>query len=349
MTFHTSFTLSCFGAAALITVGTMLCPSVSEAQRSTEREGDQVIITPSPSRDPERDPIVISPTESGAAGSGPAAEPGEAGGRARMTAEERERMAAELQEAFPREDPRMGGGTPRTDRLIAQARAEERERMREEMREVRNREGEVYIGGFGGATLGNVSTSANMERSGALAGQGYPDQNLQNSAVYGLKIGYFHPGRLNWLGLEIEGYNSNPHLIQSGLTPGSHLRLTVLGLNAIARTKLGCGDRKRDRDDPDYSPLHENSVCPLQPYIGAGLGVFFAETNNQFGRSTENARAGLNALAGVKYFFNDHIALFAEYKFNYVNLKFDQFSGPTAGLNGTMLISHVVGGLAVHF
>jgi len=90
----------------------------------------------------------------------------------------------------------------------------------------------------------------------------------------------------------------------------------------------------------------------LQVYAGVGLGVFFAETSNQFGRATDNARAGLNALAGMKYFFNEHIALFAEYKFNYVDLKFDQnqmVGGPTAGLNGTYLINHVVGGLAFHF
>jgi hypothetical protein len=188
-----------------------------------------------------------------------------------------------------------------------------------------------------------------MEGRGTAVGQPVPS-DLSDSIVYGMKIGYFHPGRLNWLGLEIEGYNSTPHLKQSGPAPGSHLRLTTLGLNAIARTKLACREDRRDRRDEDYdSPLADNARCPLHLYAGAGLGVFFAETSNQFGRSTENARAGLNALAGVKYFFNEHVSLFAEYKFNYVDLKFDQFAGPTAGLNGTYLINHVVGGVAVHF
>lgn len=104
----------------------------------------------------------------------------------------------------------------------------------------------------------------------------------------------------------------------------------------------------------DYSAIHDNARCPLQLYAGAGLGVFFAETSNQFGRATDNARAGLNVLAGTKYFFTEHIALFAEYKFNYVDLKFDQNrvvggGGSTAGLNGTYMINHVVGGLAFHF
>ena len=87
----------------------------------------------------------------------------------------------------------------------------------------------------------------------------------------------------------------------------------------IARKKLACRDRREHREadarnpeywDPDdYSALHDNARCPLQVYAGVGLGVFFAETSNQFGRATDNARAGLNALAGMKFFFNEHIAL----------------------------------------
>jgi hypothetical protein len=242
-------------------------------------------------------------------------------------------------------------GTPRTDGAIAEReRRTEQERLYRERADHRQR-GETYIAGFGGGTLG--STTVNMEGRGSALGTTIDSPNLANSAVYGLKIGYFHPGRLNWLGLEIEGFNSTPHIRETGGQPGSHLRLTTLGLNAIARTKLGCRDDRRDeRDASDYSPLRENARCPLHVYAGAGVGIFFAETSNQFGRSTDNARAGLNALAGAKYFFNEHVALFAEYKFNYVDLKFDQNqipSGATAGLNGTYLINHVVGGLAFHF
>jgi hypothetical protein len=227
-------------------------------------------------------------------------------------------------------------------------------------REEHHHHGETYVAGFGGVTFG--STTTNMEGRGSALGASIDNPTLSDSAVYGLKIGYFHPGRLNWLGLELEGFNSTPHMRESGGLPGTHLRLTTLGLNVIARKKLACRDRRDDRepdvrdarywDTDDYSALHDNARCPLQVYAGVGLGVFFAETSNQFGRATDNGRAGLNALAGMKYFFNEHIALFAEYKFNYVDLKFDQnqmVGGPTAGLNGTYLINHVVGGLAFHF
>jgi opacity protein-like surface antigen len=256
--------------------------------------------------------------------------------------------------------------TPRTDEAIAERnRRMELERELARLRERdRDRHGETYIAGYGGTTFGG--TTSGMEGRGSNLGQSFADQNLANSGVYGIKMGYFHPGRLNWLGLEIEGYNSTPHLKETGGTPGSHLRLSMLGLNAIARTKMACRDKRRDgdsrrdtraddarrADDAYDSPLDDNARCPLQLYAGAGLGVFFAETSNQFGRSTDNARAGLNALAGVKFFLNKHVALFAEYKFNYVDLKFDQNQfpgGSTGGLNGTYMINHVVGGLAVHF
>ena len=80
-----------------------------------------------------------------------------------------------------------------------------------------------------------------------------------------------------------------------------------------------------------------------------GPGIFFAETSNQFGRSSDNGRVGLNALAGAKYFLNRNLAVFAEYKFNYAQFDFNQALGSTAGLNGEYKASHVIGGLALHF
>ena len=258
--------------------------------------------------------------------------------------------------------------TPRTDQAIAEQQRLEQQRLADQERAMRYREnhrhhGETYVAGFGGVTFG--STMTNVEGRGSALGATIEDPSLANSAVYGVKMGYFHPGRLNWLGLEVEAFNSTPHIRESGAQPGTHLRLTTLAFNVIARTKLGCRDRRDDRrdsrpdvrdarywDSDDYSALHDNARCPMQLYGGAGLGLFFAETSNQFGRSTDNGRPGLNVLAGMKYFFNEHLALFAEYKFNYVDLKFDQnqvVGGPTGGLNGTFLINHVVGGLAYHF
>ena len=250
-----------------------------------------------------------------------------------------------------------------SDRVI-QERAAQRERVGdrtvvEERVVERRREGEVYVAGFGGFTWGHDFSG--VEGTGSLNGQRFANRDLANSGVYGAKIGYFHPGRLNWLGLEVEGFNSTPHVEQGGGLPGAHLRVTTLAFNLIARTKVGCRHRDdvrqhddrtvRDRDDDrsSWSPLDENLRCPLQLYAGVGPGIFFAETSNQFGRSTDNGRVGLNALAGAKYFFNRNLAVFAEYKFNYAQFDFNQVQGSTAGLNGDYKASHVIGGLALHF
>jgi hypothetical protein len=251
------------------------------------------------------------------------------------------------------------------ERALARERSGDRTVVEERVVE-RRPEGEVYVSGFGGFTWGHYLSD--VEGRGSLNGQQFGGRDLANSGVYGAKIGYFHPGRLNWLGLEVEGFNSTPHVEQqAGGLPGTHLRVTTLAFNAIARTRLGC--RKRDdvrhrgegrlgadgrvHDSDDdrthWSPLDENLRCPLQLYAGAGPGIFFAETSNQFGRSTDNGRIGLNALAGAKYFMTRNLAVYAEYKFNYAQFDFTQVQGSTAGLTGNYMASHVVGGLAWHF
>ena len=126
--------------------------------------------------------------------------------------------------------------------------------------------------------------------------------------------------------LEVEGFNTTPHIKQGAGLQGSHLRVTTLAFNVIARTKVGCRNRDEVRhregvrhrkdgtvhdadDDRDYwSPLDENLRCPLQLYAGAGPGLFFAETSKKFGRSTDNARVGRRPSRPASGEFLDHIA-----------------------------------------
>lgn len=256
-------------------------------------------------------------------------------------------------------DRAMGDERVSHDRVVVEERVVER-----------RREGELYVAGFGGFTLGH--SFSNTEGRGTLATQDIGNFDLANSVVYGMKVGYFHPGRLNWLGLEMEGFNTTPHLEQQGNLPGSYLRVATLAFNVIARKRLGCRESDRDHDRTrhtktsddkddrhvkrdrhhyydDHSPLDENARCPLQVYAGAGPAIFFAETSNQFGRSTDNAEVGVNALAGLRYFVHRNVAIFGEYKFNYAGFDFTQIQGTTAGIQGDYKASHFVGGLAVHF
>src|SRR5215217_5313278 len=89
----------------------------------------------------------------------------------------------------PATGPGAGTVTPRTDEAIAERnRRMERERLVEDRR---RHEGETYIAGYGGTTFGG--TTRGMEGRGSNLGQPIDDPNLANSAVYGMKVGYFHP------------------------------------------------------------------------------------------------------------------------------------------------------------
>lgn len=254
------------------------------------------------------------------------------------------------------------GRTVQRDQAVNERRAAERVVVEERVVE-RRHEGELYVAGFGGFTLGHSFSS--VDGTGTLATQNIPNFDLANSVVYGMKVGYFHPGRLNWLGLEVEGFNTTPHLEQNASFPGSYMRVTTLAFNVIARKRLGCKDYDHDRRDrtrhttydkdgrpyydEDRTPMEENERCPLQVYAGAGPAIFFAETANQTGRSTDNGEVGVNVLTGLKYFVHRNVAIFGEYKFNYAGFDFSQLQGTTAGVEGNYKASHFVGGLAVHF
>ena len=199
----------------------------------------------------------------------------------------------------------------------------------------RRHEGEAYVAGFVGYTLGH--SFANVDGTGGLSTTGIESLDLANSVAYGMKVGYFLPTRkLNWLGFELEAFNTTPHLeAQNGFAIGSNLNVATVAINVIARKRLACDDRDRhdrtrrvtthdkdgttvqdkdgrhddyDKDgrhyDDDWSPEAENARCPLQVYAGAGPAIFFAQTS------------------GI---------------------------GASGGITGNYKASHFVGGLAVHF
>ena len=100
------------------------------------------------------------------------------------------------------------------------------------------RPSETYVAGFGGYTFGGKIN--NMEGTGFLSGLNRNDRDLADSGVYGGKVGHFFGNRMDWLGVEMEAFNSTPHVEQQGLVPGSHFRVTTLAFNLIGRLKLGC-------------------------------------------------------------------------------------------------------------
>ena len=122
--------------------------------------------------------------------------------------------------------------------------------------------------------------------------------NLADAGVYGGKLGHFFGDRMNWLGVEMEAFNTTPHVEQQGPLPGRHFRVTTLAFNLIGRLKFGC-EMKTERGEEERKVEKEREFCRLQPYAGVGLGVFFANLSNNNGNSlSDNAVPGLNVLGG---------------------------------------------------
>jgi len=195
---------------------------------------------------------------------------------------------------------------------------------------------EWYVAGQLGANVPNRLTET--KGTGSLAGSTYTSQNMQVSLAYGAKVGYFFE-RAKWLGIETEAYNSTPNIkpqavgvSQPGGTAyptsaGQNLRVTTWATNLIARY-------------PGET---------FQPYVGAGVGVFFANMSNSMGSAASNWTPGLNALAGMRAFLTEKVALFGEYKYNYADFQFDNVFNQKRGISARYSANIIVGGLSYHF
>jgi opacity protein-like surface antigen len=96
----------------------------------------------------------------------------------------------------------------------------------------------------------------------------------------------------------------------------------------------------------------------LQPYIGFGPGIFFARIKGEGlapgspASTSDNARLGFNAKAGLEYYMTRHVTAFAEWKYNYARFNFkentDLFPFPY-GFNATYRMHLVAFGISYHF
>jgi opacity protein-like surface antigen len=199
-----------------------------------------------------------------------------------------------------------------------------------------NAQAELYVGGELGYSIPNDFTD--VTGRGPISGCCASDLVLKNSFMYGARIGYFIPDQ--WLGFEVEGFSTTPHVKQQDVTlggvtfpgvPGTHVRVTTLAFNVVARAKLR----------------------PLQPYVGIGPGVFFVRASNAFGipgNSSSDTAVGLNAFVGARYFFNEQVAMFAEYKYNRASFSFAADGiAPGERVDGTSSVNILTAGVVYHF
>lgn len=178
-----------------------------------------------------------------------------------------------------------------------------------------------YIAGMGGFVAPSF-TDRTVTHAGESRDVG--ELSLDNAAMGGGKFGYYFP-QFNWLGVETEGYLTSPN--HTGADRG--LDVATWAFNAIVRYP---GKR-------------------FQPYAGAGLGVFFVR--DELGSEEDNWVPGVNALFGIRAFLTEtqNIALFAEYKFNYVKVEFidDRFFLGGFSETGTYSANIGAAGVSFHF
>lgn len=191
---------------------------------------------------------------------------------------------------------------------------------------------EWYIGGHAGYSKPN--DLEDVKGVGSAKGITLSDLDLKDALGYGIKIGYFFPDQWNWLGVEFETFTSNPHIKQQSVTAGfggsssplgtldgSHFRVVTPALNLMFRF-------------PGYY---------VEPYAGGGIGAFWGRISDSTG-SDNDVSPGVNALAGLRFYINDEVALFTEYKYNYTKFKFkDSLFEATYSSHG------LYGGISFHF
>jgi len=179
---------------------------------------------------------------------------------------------------------------------------------------------EMYVAGQIGATIPN--TLGNIEGTGPNAGFSFSNLGLQDSFMYGAKLGYYFES-VKWLGVETEVFNTNPNNKQQPLTassPGGSVTFTNPGENLRVL---------------NWSPITvvlRYQAGPFEPYGGVGMGVFFAHLSSG-GESTSDTNVGVNTQLGLRYKVTQHLAVFTEWKTNFVKLHFDA-STPHANAGG---------------
>jgi opacity protein-like surface antigen len=183
---------------------------------------------------------------------------------------------------------------------------------------------EWYVAGQFGANF--ADQLSDIRGTGGLTGFRTPDFDLQNSFVYGGKVGTF-PGN-GWFGLELDVFHSTPHIKNLDDVPGIHMRVTNVGVNLLAR----------------YPGV------TFQPYAGIGAGAAIARIGDSATtRGNTDVSSALNLLVGIRAFITPYVAIYTEYKYSQATFEFNHAFGPTSGFNGNYDAHIVVTGLSYHF
>ncbi len=199
---------------------------------------------------------------------------------------------------------------------------------------------ETYIAGQFGATFPQKLEDVRITSTG-FSNITVSDINLENSFVYGAKIGHYFSA-VPWLGLESEVFLTNPNIQQQTLVfsgPGGSL--TIPGVAGFSLRVI------------NFAPLNLMLRIPgyrLQPYIGGGAAILMARLQDKITQDKQTStRFGINALAGLRFYLTRNWTVFAEGKFTgLTTFKFKETAN-LDGFNGKYNAIHTVAGIAWHF
>jgi opacity protein-like surface antigen len=191
---------------------------------------------------------------------------------------------------------------------------------------------ERYVAVFGGVTLPADATKNRDIDS--TSGVTLSDLDLARSGVVGVKAGAYPLGEKSWIGMETEFFYTNPHVKQQDVTvtgpggsltanlPGSRVRIATVAFNLLLR--------------------YPGTV--IQPYVGAGLGIFWGRVSGPLGTASDTS-PGFNGLAGVRFRLLKYLTAFGEYKYNRATFDF----GGDLALHSLYQAHHLIGGVAFEF
>jgi opacity protein-like surface antigen len=199
---------------------------------------------------------------------------------------------------------------------------------------------EMYVAGQMGVSIPN--RFSNIQGVDSSAGLTVSDLSLQNSFVYGAKLGYYFDS-MKWLGVETEVFNSTPHFKQQDAA------ISVPGFSATLNLT---GQSLRVLNWAPVNVVVRHQMGQFEPYAGVGMGVFFANIKDgQTGESSSSTNVGLNTQLGLRYLVTENVSLFGEWKYSRASFNFSPSSPTqaTGGVKGDYSANILAFGVGYHF